>query len=282
MGLLQKLNSSPNLSKSAHKIAKVVLQQPREAINLPIAALAARAGVSEPSVLRFCQALGCKGYPDFKVQLAGELSGLDAKITRDVDAGDNIELVIQKLFDSTHASLSTAQNVCNAQELGTAIGLLESASAICFFGTGASGSVAQDAQHKFMRFQTPTAVHVDAVNQRIAAASLADSAVAVLISHSGRTRSIVEIASTAANTGASVVGITRRASPLAGHCDVVLPVSDDDHQEDTDIYTPMASRIAQLVIIDILATGMALAKGESFSDHLRNVKSTVAETKLGH
>ena len=45
--------------------------------------------------------------------------------------------------------------------------------------------------------------------------------------------------------------------------------------EDTDIYMPMTSRIIQLTVLDVLATGMTLRRGVDFQPHLRKVKESL-------
>jgi len=276
MGLLQQLNNRDTLSKTAQQVADTILADPQAALSLPIAELARRASVSEPSVNRLCRSLGCKGYPDFKVKLSGELSSTQGKVARNIDFNDSVSEIISKVFDSTHASLTMAQEACNTATLASAISILTNAKAIYFFGHGASGSVALDAQHKFLRFKKPAIAHVDVLNQRIVATGLTEHDVAVFISYTGRTHSVIEAANIASATEASIIGITSLDSPLAKQCDTVLPVGND---EDTDMYTPMTSRIAQLSLIDILVSGVALKMGGAFADHLLRVKASVAETK---
>ncbi|MDB2410271.1 MAG: transcriptional regulator HexR [Pseudomonadales bacterium] len=276
MGLLQQLNNRKTFSKTAQQVADAILADPEAALSLPIAELARRASVSEPSVNRLCRSLGCKGYPDFKVKLSGELSSTKGKIARNIDFNDSVSDIVSKVFDSTHASLAMAQEACDTATLASAISMLTNAKAIYFFGHGASGSVALDAQHKFLRFKKPAIAHVDVLNQRIIATGLTKNDVAVFISYTGRTHSVIDAANIAATTEASIIGITSLDSPLANHCDTVLAVGND---EDTDMYTPMTSRIAQLSLIDILASGVALQMGGAFADHLLRVKASVAETK---
>ena len=59
-----------DLNKSEAKVANAILNAPEEATRSSIAALAAMAGVSEPSVNRFCKRLEATGFPDCKLQLA--------------------------------------------------------------------------------------------------------------------------------------------------------------------------------------------------------------------
>lgn len=287
MGLLSKLKEQDEaLTKASRKIATVILADPDWAINSAIAGVATRAGVSEPSVNRFCHALGCRGFPDFKVQLAQELAhsqyGQEAKMTRVVDADDDIEQVIEKIFDSTHASLEASQAVCEPHTVEQAVDLLTQARSIVFYGLGASGSVAIDAQHKFLRFDIPVIAHVDNLNQRMTAAGLGSQDVAVCISYTGRTLAMVEVAEIAKKAGAAVIGITSAHSPLADECDLVMPV---DGAENTDLYTPMTSRIDHLVLVDILATGFALKRRgrlqSSFKQATEVLKATRSPNKPG-
>ena len=276
---LLSLLSSPQLklSKAARKVAAVVLADPESAIRAPIASIAKLAGVSEPTVNRFCRSLHCDGYPDFKVKLAQELAIGVPRMARDVEPDDSAATLIHKIFESTQASLQATQAVLNCKAIEQAVDALAQAKSIVFFGLGASGPVALDAQHKFFRINTPVAAHIDILNQRMISAGLQQLDVAVCISYTGRTVAMVEVARIAKASGATVIGITASNSALAAQCDIALAV---DTPEDTDLYTPMTSRIAHLVVIDILATAVALKRGPSFSNHLKRIKESMQGTRL--
>ncbi len=277
MPLLTNLaDNSIKRSKSAQKIASYVLRDPQSVTGMPIAALAAAVGVSEPTVNRFCTGLGCRGFPDFKVQLAGELAARRPRVARNVDPEDSTAVIAHKIFDATHASLQAAEAGLDAASIDRAVALLDEARSITLCGAGASASVALDAQHKLLRFGIPVSAHSDELNQRVAATSLREGDCLVCISYTGRTRALLEVAQLATDAGASVMGITSPDAPLAEHCDLVLPVQTD---EDTELYTPMSSRIAQLAIVDIVTTRLAVGRGEAFANHLRNVKQSLSPTR---
>ena len=263
-------------SKSAHKLAACVTEDPAAIVSMSTATLAALADVSEPTVNRFCTGLGFKGFPDFKLALAGELARREPRISQNIDANDSTGQVVAKVFESTHASLTSAQQHLELESLHQAVDGLANARSISLCGLGASASVALDAQHKLLRFPVPVVAHTDIINQRMAATGLQPDDCLVCISYTGRTTAIVELARLAAKGGALVLGITAPGSPLATACSLVLGV---ESGEDTDLYTPMTSRIAQLVIVDILATCLALQQGEGFSDHLRKIKRNLAHTR---
>ena len=277
MNLLPLLKS-PNLhlSKSERKVCETVLASPEETVHTAIAVIAKQAGVSEPTVNRFCRRLGCKGYPDFKVKLAKELSNGQPLMTRDVDPTDNLATLTEKIFESTRATLHTTQSSIDTAALEMAVNALAQAKCIAFFGLGASGSVAMDAQHKFFRFNTPIIAHTDILNQRMSCAAMGQQDVVVFISYTGRTTAIIENAKVAREAGATVIGITEAKSSLAEQCSIVLPV---DVPEDTDLYTPMTSRINHLVLIDVLATAVAVKRGPQFSNHLKKIKDSLLNTR---
>jgi DNA-binding MurR/RpiR family transcriptional regulator len=75
MNMLEKIQFQlEHLSKSERKVAEVILASPAQAIHSSIAALAQEAGVSEPTVNRFCRSLETRGFPDFKLHLAQSLA----------------------------------------------------------------------------------------------------------------------------------------------------------------------------------------------------------------
>ena len=277
MTLLANLgDSGAKRSKSAQKIAAYVLSDPEAILGMSIATLAGQVGVSEPTVNRFCTGLGLKGFPDFKLNLAAALARRQPSVAQDIEADDSSSHVIAKIFESTRASLSKVQQNLDHQLVEAAVELLDQARSIVLCGLGASASVALDAQHKLLRFGTPVTAHTDVINQRMTAASLRPEDCLICISYTGRTVAMEEVAKLARDSGPSVIGITAPGSPLARQCDLVLPV---ESGEDTELYTPMTSRIAQLVLIDVLTTCLALRKGPEFSKQFRQVKRAVASTR---
>jgi len=62
------------LSKSEDKVADFVLNEPEDVVQASIQSLAKKCGVSEPTVVRFCRAIGCSGYHDFKLKLARSMA----------------------------------------------------------------------------------------------------------------------------------------------------------------------------------------------------------------
>ncbi|MBL1415388.1 MAG: MurR/RpiR family transcriptional regulator, partial [Moritella sp.] len=262
MSMLEKIIQNLEIfSKSEKKVADVILESPQSAIHSSIATLAKVADVSEPTVNRFCRRLDTKGYPDFKLHLAQSLANGTPYVNRHVEANDGPEVYTSKIFESTIAHLDSAKNSLDPELVNKAVDLLIQAKQISFFGLGASASVARDAENKFFRFNVPVICFDDIMMQRMSVINSTEDSVVVLFSHTGRTKSMVDVAKLARENDAIVIGITAENSPLAEYCNLVISL---DVLEDTDVYMPMASRVAQLVLVDVLATGFTLRRGDKF------------------
>ncbi|WP_371379256.1 MurR/RpiR family transcriptional regulator [Thalassotalea aquiviva] len=277
MNILEKItNEFDSFSKSERKVAEVILASPATVIHASIASLAKQANISEPTVNRFCRRLDTKGYPDFKLHLAQSLANGTPYVNRHVDENDTAEEYTTKIFESTQANLEMARKNLDCATINKAVDVLTQAKKISFFGLGASAIVAHDAQNKFFRFNVPVVYFEDILMQRMSSINSQQGDVVVLISHTGRTKSQVEVAQIAKENDAIVIGITDSGTPLAKECNIVLSPT---VAEDTDLYMPMSSRIAQLTLIDILATGFTLRRGSKFRDNLKKVKDSLRSSR---
>ena len=278
MNILEKIAQNKGaFSKSERKVAEIILANPQTAIHSSIATLAKMSDVSEPTVNRFCRRLDTKGYPDFKLHLAQSLANGTPYVNRHVEEHDSPEEYTKKIFESTMAALEVARQSVDIQGVNRVVDILTQAKKISFFGLGASASVAHDALNKFFRFNVPVVYFEDILMQRMSCMNCTEGDVVVLISHTGRTKSLVELAQLAKANDATVIGITATESPLANECNMVLSL---EVPEDTDMYMPMASRIAQLTLIDILATGFTLRRGSKFRDNLKRVKDSLRDSRF--
>ncbi|MDX9969955.1 MAG: SIS domain-containing protein, partial [Hydrogenophaga sp.] len=234
----------------------------RSFASLPVAELAERAHVSKPTVVRFCRSMGYDGLSDFKLKLAGTVSEGVPFIHRSVDADDKVGDVLVKVIDNTVAAFLKYRNDASSHAIEKAVDALMETyrrrGRIEFFGAGNSGIVAQDAQHKFFRLGLNAIAYSDGHMQVMSASLLGPGDCVVIISNSGRTRDLMDAADIARKHGATVITITASGSPLAiaGHIHLAA-----DHPEGYDRYSPMTSRLMHLMIIDVMATCLALRIG---------------------
>ena len=267
----------PELRKSDRRVAEHVLSDPQAALAATVAETARNAGVSEPTVMRFCAALGFEGFQDFKLKLAHSVA-LGVPATQSVlDATDTPQALTDKVFDYTMTSLDWARSQLDHEAVAQAIETLLDATRIEFFGFGASWIVAADAQQKFPLFGVPCHVHSDSHQQFIAACMMQPGEVAVAISNTGQTTALLEVMRAARERGAQVIGISGRAGGRMGRlCDLLLVI---ETLENTDIYTPTISRLAALVLIDILAVGVAMRRGGDHQQRLAAMKKRLSSMR---
>ena len=261
--MLDRIKASlPSLAPAEQRVAKLCLNDPRAFAKLPVSELADRAHVSKPTVVRFCRSVGYDGLSDFKLKLAGTVNEGVPFIHRSVDVDDKTNDVTVKVIDNTVAAFLKYRNDASSQAIEKAVNaLVEAYNAgrqIQFFGVGNSGIVAQDAQHKFFRLGINTTAYSDGHMQVMSASIVRPGDCVVVVSNSGRTRDLIDACDIARKNGATTVVITASGSPLASAAHIHLSA---DHPEGFDKYSPMVSRLLHLMIIDILATCVALRIG---------------------
>jgi len=250
-----------SMTRAERKVARVVLASPYRILRKSIGSLAGEAGVSEPTVMRFCRAMNCKGFQDFKLQLAQDLATgahfSGASLAIDETTPD----LITKVIDSSISSLIKVRDSLPADAVKVAIEMLASALRIEIYGLGGSGIVAQDAQHKFFRLGVPVVAYSDPTVHSVSASLLGPGCVIVAISQGGTTQDVIASVEVGLAAGAKVVAITAANSPLARLASVCLPMNS---LQDEDFYAPIKSRMAHLAIVDVLAVGVALSRGPDF------------------
>ena len=266
----------PSLPPAEQRVGKLVLNDPRSFANLPVSELADRAHVSKPTVVRFCRSIGYDGLSDFKLKLVGSVSEGVPFVHRSVDADDKINDVMVKVIDNAVAAFLKYRNDASTPAIDRAAEALVEAhrqgKRVEFYGVGNSGIVAQDAQHKFFRLGLNSIAYSDGHMQVMSATLLGPGDCAVIVSNSGRTRDLMDACDIARRKGASTLVITASGSPLASAGHVHLAA---DHPEGFDRYSPMVSRLLHLLIIDILATRVALRIGAQLQPQLKEIKNNL-------
>ena len=268
--------SLPSLAPAEERVGRLVLSDPRAFASLPISELALRAHVSKPTVVRFCRSAGYDGLRDFKRKLAGSVSEGVPFIHRSVDADDKTADVVVKVIDNTVAAFLKYRNDASSSAIEKTTDALAATTTagkrIEFFGVGNSGIVALDAQHKFFRLGVNTIAYSDGHMQVMSASMLGPGDCVVVISNSGRTRDLTDACNIARKNGATTIVITASGSPLASAGHIHLAAN---HPEGYDRYSPMVSRLLHLMIIDILATSLALRIGAGLQPLLKEMENNL-------
>ena len=271
------LNMLPSLNQSEGKVARLVLDYPDEIVNFSISQTATQAGVSGTTVNRFCKRLMLKGYPDLKIQIAKNLGSGIQYVSSAVTLGDSDEAYPLKIFGNAIEQMIIARDSLPIIEIAKAIEIFRSAKQIFFVGFGTSAAVAYDAEHRFFRFGVPVAATLDPLVADMQAAGSNKDTVFVYISNTGRTKLLLNNSEIAKKSNAKIVGFTKRGSPLAEVCDVVL---DTKATEDTEVYMPMTSRLVHLALLDILAAGFIIKADSDTQNKLKILRNTLNKTRI--
>lgn len=265
-------NQLDALSKAERKVGLTVLKHPQLAVSENITALAKSAQVSEPTVVRFCRALGCDGWQEFKLKLAQNLAlampGADESPAPDDLAAD----LVSKICSRSINTLLDLRNSLPPEAIQRALDVLAQSNKIEFYGQGTSGIVAMDAQHKFFRSGVPTVAYSDPHIHSISASLLKKGDTVVAISQRGNSIALLRSVQLARKMEADVVALTPSGTPLAELATVLVPI---DLVFQTDPYTPISARLAHLVVIDILAVGLALKRGAKFRTQMQNAQKAL-------
>jgi glucokinase len=262
-GLLERVRLGlTNLSPAEQRVAQHFLATSRKSLSQPVAEIAESAGVSQPTVIRFCRSLGCDGLADFKLQLASELRGTLPITHAQVTDGDSIVEMGVKVLGNTASAILTVRERLNRLAISQAIALLESSSHTAILSLGADSIAAQDLQLKLLRVSIPASVYADAGLISLAVSSLASTNLVLVLSADGQSQELMEAVKHSKSRGNKVIGICPTHSALAQACDVVLAV---DHAENNAAQMPMISRVLQMLVIDILTLGL-ITQRQGISD----------------
>ncbi|MES0864330.1 SIS domain-containing protein [Ruegeria sp. SCPT10] len=266
--------SVDSLRKSDKKVAEVILADPSTATQLKLAELAQLAEVSEPTVIRFCNAVGCSGFQDFKIRLAGSLAFGMPSAHAAIQEEDELSSVVSKLFDFNLSSLDWVRSKLDLNAIEAAVDAILSANSLHFVGFGASSIVALDAQQKFPLFGVNCQATTDFHQMLIATSMMGEGDILMAISNSGSTREIAQCVKSARDQGALTIGLTGHEGPISRYCNINILV---ETLENTDLYTPTISRVAALVVVDILSTYVALCRTPEHRKKINDMKRFLSE-----
>lgn len=268
----------PDLRPAEQKVADIILSQPAEVSTISSVELARRAGVSDATVVKCSQNLGFDGFTQLKLALVRELATAPEGAFGEITPDDTVAEVRDKTFHSNVQALTDTIKVLDVGELQRAVEAIQGARHVDFFGVGASGVVAMDAQLKFMRIGIDCGFYADAHVQATRAALLKPEDLAIVITHSGQTRDAVEVLRLANEAGAGTVCVTNYPrSPAARLAQIVLLTS----SHETDLRSgALGSRLAQLTVIDCLFMAVAIRDFDQAMSFISRTRAAVSSRKV--
>ena len=259
-----------NMKTAERKAADFLLGNPDYVADATITEAAKRAGCSEPTFVRLSRKMGLEGFAELKVELT-RMKHMKHSPDRDYSKfslDDSPTDITRKVFATSVQALNDTLMLVDDAQYERAVKAILNAGKIVFFGVGDAHSVALSAMYKFTRIGYACSATSDADHMLILASQLAPSDVAVLVSHSGRSRAVVEAAKQLKKAGNTSIAITNYpVSPLTREADIVLLTSAFQEHMNGEI---MAVRIVQLSIIESLFTCTLLKKPDCIGNMARS------------
>ncbi len=264
----------PSLKTALQKVANVILEQPEMAVYASVNEVAAAAGVSEATVMRFCRILGFKGFQDFKIALAREMVAPLERVQEEVEE-DTAAAVVRKVFQNNIAALQDTLEVLDPEAMAVAVQAMLQARRIAIIGVAGSQPMVQYGANRFFRLGLDVHCYTDALLMMMAATLLTQDDVLLTISQSGATREILEAVKVARQSGAKVIAITNNSlSPLARSSDAVLITAARETRLTSET---VASRLCQMAIIDALFALIYRAQPEQAKESLEKIEKVITK-----
>ncbi|MBB2893485.1 MurR/RpiR family transcriptional regulator [Flexivirga oryzae] len=281
--LVRMRSSLPQLQPAEHRVAEVVLKDPAAAAQLSITELASRADTSVATVARFSHSVGFGGYPQLRLALAGAaaresaLGGPARKPPADLDEAESTEDIVAAIVHHEVRALQETAEHLDLTALDAAIAAVAAADRVEIFGVQASGLVATDLQYKLIRAGRIAFAWTEFHSAMTSAVLLGAGDVAIGISHSGATLDVIETLAAAKEAGATTIAITNfSGAPIVDHADIVLTTA---ARETAFRSGALASRTAQLAVVDFLFVGVARTSLEATTEALTRTYQAVRDGK---
>lgn len=274
-------DSYGELRPAERRVADAVLADVTFCVGASNAEIARRAEVSEPTVTRFCRAIGCEGVRDFKLKLAQSVVVGRLYLTpfSPSEPGEDGSPLWNVVFREARNALSAVEHSIAPGAVVEAAEMIAGAGRILVFGLGGSSSfLALEAENRLFRYGVNVAAHSDPYVMKMTASTLKRNDLVIAISGTGRTREVVEAVVLARHYRARALAITAPDSDLSAVADLALTV---DIPEFPDPLKPTASRYAFLAILDLVSTAVGYRLDPHARETLRRIKYTVLNHRRG-
>lgn len=264
------------LSKSEKLVAYLVLEDTPFVIASNIDDISNKAGVSMPTVTRFCRSVGLDGLRELKIKLSQNMK-LDKRFLSNDMPIHNIEDIANNILAKAQQALFEVDQQIDLAKVTDVIDLILRSNQIFAFGSGGISSLlSKEMVIRLFRFKINVAESNDAEMQRMMAATAGKGDLIFLFSVSGYSENLLECARIAKQYGAKIVAITRHDTPLSDVADheLVINITEGNY-----VLRPTSSRYAYLALLDILANGVAAKMDVQALEILRRLRQNQTENQ---
>jgi DNA-binding MurR/RpiR family transcriptional regulator len=272
------------LPPSMRRVAERILEDPHRILQGTITELATACSTSETTVVRLCHRLELSGYSELRLALAGELASEQVRRPvigtthgEDLPSDSTLGDIVADIALAETLGIEETAAALDVSTLRRAVDALASAPTVLLHGIGASASAAGDFERKLQRIGRQARRFPDTHDALAAAALLSPGQVALGFSHSGSTHEVAGFLARSRIAGATTIALTNaQDGPVVAQADIVLRTT---VRESTYRSGAMASRSAQLLIVDCLFVAIAQGSRDSSVEALRITYDALEEYK---
>ena len=266
-----------SLYDAEKKVADYLISHPSEAIEMSVSELAQHCEASQATIVRFCKKIGCKGFHQLKIRMAGEQREQEEQVISNEINLDHMGQSLNNILGSKLEELKATYSNFNPKELREIIDKILQADMIEFAAMGNTIPIALDGTYKFNQLGIKAVSSTIWESQEAFSRILKEKDMLFAISASGASKRLLNMVEIAKENQAVTVAITNQAkSPLAEACDYVLLTATREH-----IFHDQVSftRMAAMSVIDCLFLFLFSTKWDSFKNVAEHEQS-VAEEKM--
>lgn len=283
MGVIIKINTMKNQLTSIEKrIAEYILKDPEAIKNLNTYQVAKNCKASQASIVRFAKKLGFKGFPDFKLSLSQDIGNRKAEshvniIHEEIKPEDSFEIVGKKVAHANITAVNNTYEITDFKELENAVKVIAQADKIMVVGVGFSGIVAKDFYYKLLELGKHAIMENDTHTQFSCLSSMGKNDLLFVISHSGKTVQMYDIAKVAKDRGIKIISMTSIVpNPISDLADIKLGTVE---MKNNFRSTALSPRISQLTVVDMIYIKLML-ENKNMQDYIFNAIELVQGFKL--
>lgn len=266
-----------SLYDAEKKVADYLIAHQEDVINMSVSELASNCEASQATIIRFCKKIGCGGFHQLKLKLAGEQSKQEEPIASNEINIENMEQSLHNIMVSKVEEIKATFHNMDPKELHDIVDAILKAELIEFGAMGNTIPIAMDGTYKFNQLGLHAVTSTIWETQEAFARTLRKSDVFFAISASGASKRLMRMAQIVKDRGGVTIAITNQArSPLTEICDHVIITATREHV----FYDQVSfTRMAAMAVIDTLFM-LLLSTKNDFFENVEEHERSVIEEKL--
>nr|WP_294689522.1 MurR/RpiR family transcriptional regulator [uncultured Anaerostipes sp.] len=266
-----------SLYDAEKKAADYLIAHQEDVINMSVSELAQNCDTSQATIIRFCKKIGCGGFHQLKLKLAGEQSRQEEPAASNEINIDNMEQSLHNIMTSKVEEIKATFHNFDKKDLRQVVDAILKADLIEFAAMGNTIPIAMDGTYKFNQLGLHAVTSPIWETQEAFARTMKEGDVFFAISASGASKRLIRMAEIVKKRGGVTVVITNQSrAPLTEICDHVIITATREHV----FYDQVSfTRMAAMAVIDTLFM-LLLSTKDDFFENVAEHERSVIEEKL--